>query len=807
MSARKTYTSLLFYLSALEGAAVIVALLSIPSEGGTLSRARLALITIAFLLGIGWIYASSRFSGDLNGLARPRFILLFALLALTFSLLLFLLRYLDPGRFLSAYQRLSPLLWYFFAICIQLAVYLLYLYSGFHVQNLSLRRPIYSYALIAVVILLFVYIFVAVTRLGVTFDPAYWGEPGVPLIGWQFGLALIGGLVLLCVGQVVRSHRLDIALPILIYAMMVAICLSVPLTVLKNSFYMPITSPAQIPFPYADSAYYDQMAQSLLIGHPYQGVIPTRPLYILFLTILHMLFGQDYQLILVGQTFVLAIIPVLLYYLGKKLHSRSAGLVIALFFIFREFTSLLISSQTRVTNTKMILVDLPTLLLLLLACLFVFRWLERKELIGAFAAGGAFGLLLLLRAQSLFILPFIILIAFLVLGWRNRSFYRHTLLFMVGVAISVLPWLTHNYLLTGAFAFDAAFENKLLVSQYVYQGNAAIQNLNVEGMSLPRMLIEFALRDPQHVFGFITNHFLATQVNGLLALPLIERYDGLLAPVNLYWMNFEGHLTWYNALLLIVYLVVISIGFGAAWKRWRWLGVLPLMFSIGYALATAASRFSSWRYDYPADWIWYFHFGIGSAEILSQLAVLFGARHEMVFIAHDHSAVTSRSSAVPKSVALALLFVLIGASPWMITKLSAPRYADQSVEHLESQILSLYNAPTKEEITEFTSQPNTFFEAGRFLYPRFFRKNTGLSSANPSPAFAVRDYPRLGFLLLNQKSTPAVLPTEQMFASVPHGADVIVLGCKREDYVEVRLLAVPQLARIYLSAPLSEPCP
>jgi hypothetical protein len=88
------------------------------------------------------------------------------------------------------------------------------------------------------------------------------------------------------------------------------------------------------------------------------------------LTILHLLFGENYRNIIIGQTFVLAAIPVIFYYLGKKLHSRAAGTVIALLFIFRELNTLLISSNTRVSNTKMLLVDLPTLLLLILACLF-----------------------------------------------------------------------------------------------------------------------------------------------------------------------------------------------------------------------------------------------------------------------------------------------------------------------------------------------------------------------------------------------------------------------------------------------------
>ena len=37
---------------------------------------------------------------------------------------------------------------------------------------------------------------------------------------------------------------------------------------------------------------------------------------------------------------------------------------------------------------------------------------------------------------------------------------------------------------------------------------------------------------------------------------------------------------------------------------------------------------------------------------------------------------------------------------------------------------------------------------GRVLYPRYFSRNDGLASTNPSPAYASRDYPRTGFYFL-----------------------------------------------------------
>ncbi|HKY54431.1 MAG TPA: glycosyltransferase family 39 protein [Anaerolineales bacterium] len=799
---QKTY-SWFFYLCALEGVLAIWALLLIPTEGGRISTSRAALIVILLAIVVFWTYLGIRPPHSLTKLAHPTFIILSALLALVFSLILFLLRYLQPERFLYLYLRLSPLLWYLLLLSIQTSFFLLVSYKGFHTSNLASRKPVYVTAFIVFCILLSIFVLISITRLGLMPDTAYWAEPGVPILGWQFALALLGGIFIFILSFYLKEYLLDKILPLLIYAFAIALWLTVPTNVLTRSFYMPMTRPTFEPFPYSDSIYYDQMAQSLLIGNPYFGEIPSRPLYVTFLTLLHYVIGEDYVRILTAQTLALALIPVALYYLGRKLHSHTAGVIVALFFIFREFTSLLVSSETRVTNTRMILVDLPTLLLLLLSCIFTMRWLEKRDNLSALCAGGVFGLLLLLRTQSMLILPIIILMAFLMFGWRNRSSYVAVAWFFPGLILSILPWLMHNYILTGKIAFDADFQYKVLASQYAYSGNLDLQSVDLEGKSLPLVLIEFALRDPGFVFGFISNHFLATQIHGLLVLPLIEPYYGIRAPLNLYWMEWTGQLEWYNVLLLIVYLTVIAFGLGVAWKRWRWMGLLPLVFSLGYTLSAAVGRFSGWRYDFPADWIWYFYFGIGFAELLVLFALLFGSKTETTNVSHS---VPIGSSQVRDGVVFALIFFLVGALPWLIEKISPPRYSEQSPRALGASIASLSNAPSRDDIEMFTLQPDSFLQEGRLLYPRFFNRNNGLSSSTPSPAYAIREYPRLGFLLINEHSTSAVFPAREMPGPVPHAADVIVLGCRREDYVDVRLLALPELNAVYLSAPLDQPC-
>jgi hypothetical protein len=317
-------------------------------------------------------------------------------------------------------------------------------------------------------------------------------------------------------------------------------------------------------------------------------------------------------------------------------------------------------------------------------------------------------------------------------------------------------------------------------------------------------LLALVLKNPGALAGPILNHFLNTQIGGLLALPLIAPFNGLLAPINLYWMEWDGRLDWYNLLLIILYLAVIAMGLAAAWKRLKWIGLTPLAFSIGYALSNGIARFSSWRYNLPVDWVAYFYFGIGAMEILLHIVGLFGGRSSEPVPAQAAGMEKANLKSMPLFIISA--FVLVGALPWLAEGLVSPRYMDQSVPSLEQKLMAIPNAPAQAEIEAFTSQPDSFFEMGRLLYPRFFTRGKGIASSNPWPPYQVRDYPRFGFLLLNDKITWSLFPSRDSTLPFPHAADVIILGCEREDYVEVRLIAFPELDALHTSAPLTEPC-
>ncbi|MEW6083204.1 MAG: hypothetical protein AB1607_01290 [Chloroflexota bacterium] len=795
-----------FFLCALEGATALVALLLIPSEGATLSPARLVLIAIHLALIFVWIYLGSRATDLLDSLARTTPILVSALLALTFSLLLFLLRYLDPEEFLfiSLYERLGPLLWYLLALSIQFALYLLYLKNGLHLDSLKQNKKIFSASLAAFCLLLLVLLFVYHTKLGITKDTAYWGEPGVPILGWQFALAILLGAGTLIYWSLFTGHSqssnppiLNFLLPLSIYLTASALWLSVPISSLKNSFYAPITPPYTTPFPYSDAGFYDYLSQSLLIGTDYLGNIPPRPLYVTFLAILHFLFGQDFVKIIAAQTLVFASFPVALYFLGAKLHSRAAGVTVALFAVFRELTTLWISSNTRTASTKMFITDFATATGIAFVMLAVIHWLERRDTKSAVIAGGAFGLLLLLRTQSLIVLPFVFVLAWLAFQKRTKVWFTACFAFTLMMTATITPWLIHNYRVVGKFAFDDPAQMAVIFSQYSFDENLDISQFDFESESLGNRLVTFTLENPGFVAGFITNHFLNTEIGGLLALPQIEPFNGLRAPVNLYWIEWDGSLEWYNLVLIILYLAIIAIGIGAAWSRFRWVGLTPLAFSIGYALANGISRFSSWRYNLPVDWVVYFYFGIGAIEILVWASSVFGANVSRVI--SGQTSELKQESFKPKHAPIVAAFVFFGALPWLMQGIAQPRYTS-TPEELREHVVA-----QSSESSEFLSQPDAQLIEGRLLYPRFFRRNDGIFSANPWPIYEARDFSRLGFIVLNENAVSVIFPVGSPIR-LTHGEDVIVLGCQRGDYLEARWIFFPELDETYQTDSMTAAC-
>ena len=70
---------------------------------------------------------------------------------------------------------------------------------------------------------------------------------------------------------------------------------------------------------------------------------------------------------------------------------------------------------------------------------------------------------------------------------------------------------------------------------------------------------------------------------------------------------------------------------------------------------------------------------------------------------------------------------------------------------------------------------------GRIIYPRYFEENHGLASGHPWIAYRIRDFTRLGFVLLNEENHDVILPLEKEPAFIPNAADIYVIGADDEQ--------------------------
>ena len=141
-------------------------------------------------------------------------------------------------------------------------------------------------------------------------------------------------------------------------------------------------------------------------------------------------------------------------------------------------------------------------------------------------------------------------------------------------------------------------------------------------------------------------------------------------------------------------------------------------------------------------------------------------------------------------------FILIGSLPWIVEHAVPPHplpLPESALIAQASQVPAMQSANlTQDQLNRFLSQStNAETLQGRVLYPRFFWRGQGIAQAHPSPAYAFRDYSRLGFLLMTTNQITPIVFQNKTVPSVPDAGDAIILGCKQSDYVEARLIIFP----------------
>jgi len=852
---RKLRLSLIF--AAAGGIISLGWLFSIPNEGG-LSILRLGMIV---LLGLGVVLPLicltplilkqiSAYLEPLNveAVTNRRVIFWLALIAINGIYLLLLAPEAQDIVARAMLTRLSPLIFYVTVLTI-LAIFLL-LPAQLPALRKSIPHQIYFLTLAIFAMLLLGWGVVWVIKWGVTPEVVGFNAMGIPILEVYVFLAWV---IVLLVSKGLSfwrnkhphgkfSGRLDALLAISLYFLAAIFWRNTPAP--YNWFVTQPYPPNQQPYPSSDALRYDTTAQSVLIGEGLKtenSLRTLRPLYTGTLSILHAIGGPDYQPVVDLQPFVLAIFPVILYFLGRHLHSRMAGLFLALLILFREQTAIELSDRITISHAKLLMADLPTAVVLSGFVLLVVIWLksDKPSWKMALFSGGALGAVMLIRYESLLLIAVVGIVS--LVKWRDHfsGGVRQFAIFSFGIILIITPWIYRNWQHHGMFFFDspdgrltAVIERAIAVpptepevtvspkptSVPIDQATQTTQeNFPAEPLSkstpeiikTPNEIFEKAANiisdRPQAVIISIVNHYLNSEIQSVLAMPTTFRLpDSLInflyhKDVNRFWRNccqaigyYERMPYWHSwgklpnqaILPLIGNLFLISVGITVSYWRLKWVGLFPLMAHMAFLAGIAIFRTSGGRYILPVNWILVVYYALGGIALTVWGGKILGWMNTQPGwnVAAPGYHTTQRIWGNNRRVdvlipIIGLLF--LGCVLPIYESVFPQRYTQESYQQMFSTVEQALSPEKQDWFNSWLSTDDAMIRFGQALYPRFLEAGSGESDKDPS--VMKRNYNRLTFSLIGPQNLRVHLPLTELENGFPNGEDVFVVGCLYQD--------------------------
>ena len=698
-------------LNLLQGIVVLYLYLASKSEVGLLlglSGARLIIVAgiLVILIANLWFLAETwikpksseqRVHKAVQWIAHPpRLGILTLLSALTLCLGIYACTLVPEARdsfTTTLLDRLLPLIVWLIGIC---TLILLSLY-GIRVRYFGLKLK----RIPKVVLLLLLYfgavllgwIWVTGSIFPLASARVGWNPPGVPVIEGQVLIALVvGTAIMLLIHRLKNSprtsawfqtaglKRLDLFTAIALWLIAVIFWQSTPLT--ASWFVTEKLPPNFENYPYSDARNYDEVAQSALIGENFRffGIQDIRrPLHAAYLTVLHLLVGQQYDRVIFLQVLVLALFPVFIFLITKNLSNRAAAVCAALLIIFREANSIWLASEITTSHVKLIMVDLFTATIVVFFGFWAFRWLKQREAgsLSAFVAGGILGLAMLVRLETavLALSPAVISAFNLIPKRRLGLWIKQLALFGLSILLVISPWLYRNFRSTGSiFAGSLSFPYMIILqrfgpidqtapaqpTQVSPQSSPTAPPLNPTPFASPAVpaavapptstpsydsrLAAAAGKSLSNTFGnpvefasLFAAHYLNSQIQMLLGFPAAFRVvEGSLASIghrnpavfwadccslseyvrNLpFWRKWDGRFPRQSALPLLATVLFLIIGLHRSWSRHRWTGLMPALAASIYIGFYAVLRNSGGRYILPVAWVAFLYFSIGLMDV------------------------------------------------------------------------------------------------------------------------------------------------------------------------------------------------
>ncbi|MBL8080124.1 MAG: glycosyltransferase family 39 protein [Anaerolineales bacterium] len=624
------------------------------------------------------------------------------------------------------------------------------------------------------------------------------GLPAVPLLEWQIVFTcLIGFGVIYFESKSPKFNGPLVNIFIFLFIWLGAWTLWISQPIIPNASALKPQEPNFEIYPFIDAQTYDKEAESILVGTGFSASnVPQRPLYIVFLTTLHLVAGQDYDQMIVIQTLVFSLFPAFLFLLGNELFGRGIGVSLAMLAALRDYTSNLVSPFTgNLSYSKVFLSEIPTALLLVCFLFVGIRWIKSNyfEYLG-FLLGGIIGVSMLIRTQAVVVLPVLILFAVLIKPATINTLIKKIPFVIIAVVLVVSPWLWRNWRITGDLIFD---------NPESQTGNLALRYSRLNGVELdaPRLpnetSSEFAKRllviaknaitlNPMGAIWAVLNSFMNHGVNNILMFPLrdqVETLNEFWIPSSAFWESWEGSPSRFQSILLSFYIFLFGLGLGFAWYKIGWAGLLPLGFNLAYNFWTSLALLSGQRFMLAMDWSVYLYYMLGLFTLLNANLLLIGKTRRF---GGDWMREASSVETTPipnvkwqKYLLLSVLFLGIGLSVALVEQSFPNRYPFVSYEELTSSLLESHGKLHFQGINSvclnriFNDFEINIFQ-GRALYPRYYQAGDG--EATDAFGYKSVDYGRLVFEVVGQASFRVVFPMQQSPVFFPHASDVTLIS-------------------------------
>ena len=817
----KHLTFIYFFVTALEGAVATFFITQLPSEAGQgflfgYSAQRLILllgnllIALFFLFLALYTWRNSQESEEIKARLSQRkipFLLLFTLhiVGALFVIFAFLVPEYRLTSYAGYFERLHPTIIWFALIYLQtLFLFLIPRLKEFKFLD---NKQFHNLRPLAIIFSLFLLIwaFVTFSRFGITPDDRFWNEAGVPLLNGQIIIAILFTIIFFYISlratkkpqlhstlKFFHEHQ-DLFIFIILWLITAIFWINEPL---PRNFFAPGPYPPNNELsPYADPAIFDIGGQFALMGQGlFNGVFYNRPLLSAFLAFLHLVAGQNYLVVIALQTAIFASLVPILYLIGKELHSRIAGILVAMLVIFKTLNAIASSTWILSVHSKYMLTEFATAITLALFTLWFIRW-QKKEgdnKSPLILAGGALGLGIMLRTNILFFFPLAIFLFFLKEKLDWKKLIQATFIFFLAFFVIISPWMWRSQKVANKPFFFLDIITEVIRTRYSLdvdelpetRVNLDVSAINQHPVRRESSAVKTRLRAETFTspLVFIPSHFFHNIVTSVYILPTSLEFHDLNHTINdifPYWNKIDTEITLSSKIILFWNLFLLALGLTAAWKKWYIVSITPLLVFLTYHLSNAFARTSGGRYLVPVDWVILLYYALGIVEIVIFISTFLGID---IKSSARKMPVEKNIFSYKKGLLFILPFFFFVASITVLDQAPSPRYtklasAQIKQEILEGKYLSESGIST-EEFSKFLEDPNARVFIGRSLYPRFYGIGSGEHSKGKD-AFEHKDFPRLTFTMIGQfGQTGALLPLAESPVYFPNGVDIILIGCQ-----------------------------